>query len=97
MDKAKYFQDYVATRLSTSVEHSYTRVLVLLMQNQGPLEYYASQQKDTDFSEPRQDWPKANYHRSPVLVIGLAKALGKRLIRFSIANEINWLKKHIGK
>lgn len=97
LDKAKYFQDYIVTRLKTSAELSYTRILALLMQNHGPLEYYASQHKTTDFAERRQNWPEANYHQAPGLVIGLAKELGKRLTRLSIAKEIDWLKKRIGK
>lgn len=97
LDKARYFQEYVVTRLSTSAELSYTRILALLMQNHGPFEYYASQQKTTDFAEPRKNWPKANYHQAPGLVIGLAKELGKRLTKLSIAKEIDWLKKRIGK
>lgn len=97
LDKAKYFQDYVVTHLSASPELSYTRILALLMQNHGALEYYASQQKTADFDERRQDWPKANYHQYPGLVIGLAKALGKRLLKLSVTNELNWLKKRIAK
>jgi len=67
------------------------------MQNHGSLEYYASQQKTIDFTQRRQDWPKANYHQPPGVVTGLAKALGKRLLKLSVANEINWLKKRIKK
>lgn len=97
LDKAKYFQEYVVSRLSTSTELSYTRVLALLMQNHGALEYYASQNKSISFTERRQNWPDANYHKAPSLAIGLAKELAKRLLRLSVANEINWLKTRVGK
>ena len=96
LDKASYFHDYVVTRLSTSAERSYTRVLALLMQNHGPLEYYASQQNNTGFAERRYDWPQTDYHQTPGIVIGLVKALGKRLPKLSITSEIGWLKTRIG-
>ena len=95
LDKAKYFHKYIVSRLSTSPELSYSRVLALLMQNHGPLEYYAEKQKITGIADRRGDWPKAPYQQSPSLVVSLAIELGKRLTRFSIAKEINWLKKRI--
>ncbi|VAW87504.1 FIG00678690: hypothetical protein [hydrothermal vent metagenome] len=95
LDQAKYFQVYVSKRLSTSIELSYTRILVLLMQNHGPLKYYESNSKDASFNKKRQDWPEANYHQPLNFGISVAKELGKRLLKLSIINEINWLKKHI--
>ena len=97
LDKAKYFQEYVVARLSTSIEASYTRTLVLLMQNQGPLQYYALQQKTVDFEKRRQNWPKANYHQASGLAVSLAKTLGKRLLKLSLAREIGWLRMRLGK
>ena len=97
LDKAACFHKYVATHLSTSAELSYTRVLALLMQNHGAFEYYASKQKTITFAKPRHNWPDANYHRTQSLAISLAKAFAKRLLKLSLRNEVNWLKKRIGK
>jgi len=95
LDKARFFQDYVIKRLSTSPETTYTRTLVLLMQNQGMLEYYASLEAPT--LHPPQQWPEASYHHSPRFAAGLVRALAKRLMKLSIHHEIQWLKMRIGK
>ncbi len=97
LDKAKYFQEYVATRLSTSIEASYTRTLVLLMQNHGTLQYYASLQRTAGGTKRRQSWPKASYHQTSGLAISLVKMMSKRLLKLSLANEISWLKMRLGK
>ena len=97
LDKAKYFNEYVATKLSASKELSHTRTLVLLMQSHGALEYYTLKQQNINFSEPRLDWPKANYHTPPGLITGSLKAFCKQLLKFSITHEIIWLKKRIKK
>ena len=93
LDKAKYFQDYVAAKLSTSSERSYTRILVLLMQNHGALAYYESKISSFDFEQQKKAWPKANYQQeAPNIIASLLKELGKRLLKLSIINEISWLK-----
>ncbi len=105
LNKAKFFQQYVVDRLSTSAEASYTRTLVLLMQNQGVLEYYASLKQSAASIKPPQHWPSASYQHwpsasyqhSPGLATGLAKALAKRLLKLSISREIQWLKTRTGK
>jgi len=97
LDQAKYFQVYVSMRLSTSVELSYTRILVLLMQNHGPLEYYESNSKNANFNDRRQNWPDANYQQRRNLGTRVVKTLGKRLLKLSIANEISWLKTRLRK
>jgi len=97
LDKAKYFYDYIVAQLTTSKELSYTRILVLLMQSHGPLEYYTAKGMTTDFAKCNHNWPAPNYQQNPGLVISVIKALGKRLLKFSITNEINWLKTHVGR
>ncbi len=92
LDKAKFFHEYVGAHLSTSSEASYTRTLVLLMQNQGPLQYYALQQKAGRFTKRRESWPKADYKKASNNMVELANIFCKRLLNLSIAGEINWLK-----
>ncbi|MFC1751090.1 hypothetical protein ACFL2V_20060, partial [Pseudomonadota bacterium] len=97
LDKASDIQEYVITALSASEQLSYTRIQVLLMQNHGPMEYYAQKQRTSDFAEKRNNWPQADYQHPQGLLAGVSKALIKRLCKLSIGNEINWLRKRIGK
>jgi len=93
LDKAKYFQDYVAVQLAASNERSYTRILVLLMQSHGALAYYESKINSIDFAKQQEVWPKANYQQeAPSIITSLLTELGKRLLKLSVSNEVNWLK-----
>ena len=95
-EKATFFQNYVATKLSTSPELSYTRILVLLMQNHGALEHFSSKQNSIHFGEIRNNWPKAAYQHSHNLAIRSIQLFVQRLCKLSIRKEINWLNKRIG-
>lgn len=94
---AEHFQQYVASRLSASEEATYTRNLVLLMQNHGALEYYSQQAARTQFLARKENWPKANYQKASNLFFSIVKAFGKRMLQLSPAKEINWLKTRIAK
>lgn len=96
LEKAKYYQHYVATKLAASEEQTYTRVLALLMQNSGSLEYYLQAKKLTQLNPPKQNWPLAAYMTSG-FVSGIVKQFCKRLATFSMANEYRWLTKRLGK
>lgn len=95
LEKAIYFQEYVASRISKSEELSYSRIQVLLMQNHGPLEYYSSKSKTKAFAERKHNWPSANYQQPNNISSNFLKALGKRLINLSISNEVRWLKQRL--
>lgn len=95
LEKARFFQDYVANKLSTSEERTYTRILALLMQNYGALAYYESLPKDTDYSPRRQSWPAAYYQQPQRLAADITKTLVNRLLKLSPTKEIAWLKKRI--
>jgi len=97
LDKANYFNEYIIEHLSRSKELSNTRIQVLLMQNHGALDYYISRKPPIAFEERRDNWPEAAYQNPPGLLFGFAKALGKRLLKLSVTNEINWLKTRLGK
>lgn len=97
LDKANHIQEYVVKALSESEQLSYTRIQVLLMQNHGPIKYYTSKKKCSEFSERAADWPAANYQQMSGLALSLSKALIKRLFKLSIRNEIRWLRIRLGK
>jgi hypothetical protein len=96
LDKAHYFADYVANTLADSKERHYTRVLALLMQNSGSLEYYKKAEHINELQGPRHDWPAAPYTQSN-MVRDVLKQLGQRLLRFSPKREYQWLQKRLGK
>ena len=93
MAKAQFFQQYVADKLTHAETKTYTRILVLVMQNQGAMQGYQNKQASISFAAT-QHWPPASYqHKS--LFAGLLKVLAKRLMKLSLKAEINWLKKRL--
>jgi hypothetical protein len=93
MTKAQFFQQYVADKLNNADTKTYTRILVLVMQNQGTVEVYQTKQPSITFA-PTQNWPAANYQQTS-LYTGLFKVLAKRLIKLSPKAEVDWLKKRL--
>ena len=93
MAKAQFFQKYVADKLGNADTKTYTRILVLLMQNQGAVEAFQRPQALITFA-PRKNWPAASYQQTS-LYSGLFKILVKRLIKLSPRAELDWLKKRL--
>jgi hypothetical protein len=93
MFKAQFFQQYVADKLNRSDTKTYTRILVLMMQNQGTVEVYQTKKSPIVF-EATQKWPAASYQQTS-LYAGLFKVMSKRLIKLSPKAEIDWLKKRL--
>jgi hypothetical protein len=93
MFKAQFFQQYVADKLNKSNTKTYTRILVLVMQNQGTVEVYQTKKSPITF-EATQKWPAASYQQTS-LYAGLFKVMLKRLIKLSPKAEIDWLKKRL--
>ena len=91
--KAEFFQQYVADKLKNADTKTYTRILVLMMQNQGTLEFFKTRQSPITFAA-RQNWPAASYQQTS-LYAGLFKVLTKRLIKLSPKAELDWLKKRL--
>jgi hypothetical protein len=92
--KAEYFENEVAARLNSCATKTYTRIMVLVLQNSGAVNFYKNRPLGL-FSTPyKQDWPQASYEKSHFF-IDIIKAMGKRLIRISLKNEISWLKKRL--
>ena len=93
MTKAQFFQKYVADKISISDTKTYTRILVLLMQNQGAVDIFQRTQSLATFA-PRKNWPATTYQQTS-LFVGLFKVLAKRLINLSPKAELDWLKKRL--
>lgn len=93
MTKAQFFKQYVADKLTKSDTKTYTRILVLLMQNQGTMEFFETCQAPISFAT-RQKWPVASYQQTSVYG-GLLKVFTKRLLKFSPRAEVSWLKKRL--
>jgi hypothetical protein len=91
--KAQFFQQYVADKLNLADTKTYTRILVLVMQNQGALEVFQTKQPSITFAATR-NWPPATYQQAS-LYAGLLKVMAKRLIKLSPRAEIDWLKKRL--
>jgi hypothetical protein len=91
--KAQFFQQYVADKLNNAETKTYTRILVLVMQNQGAMDVFQTRQSLISFA-PRQNWPVAHYQQTS-LYTGLFKVLTKRLIKLSPKAELDWLKKRL--
>ncbi|MEP7702687.1 hypothetical protein [Paraglaciecola sp. 25GB23A] len=94
LTKAIYFENEVAHRLNSSLTKTYTRILVLVLQNCGMVDFYKNRKQVIFEQACRQDWPRPNYE-SRNLVISIIKSFSQRLLKLSIKNEINWLKKRL--
>jgi hypothetical protein len=93
LTKAQFFQQYAADKLNLADTKTYTRILVLVMQNQGALEFFQTKQPSITFAATR-NWPPATYQQAS-LYAGLLKVMAKRLIKLSPRAEIDWLKKRL--
>ncbi|MFT5814593.1 MAG: hypothetical protein ACI9VT_002354 [Psychroserpens sp.] len=91
--KAHFFEQYVAEKLNISNTRTYTRILVLLMQNQGAVDVYKTRDPHITFVS-RQTWPVAKYQVNSVYG-GFIKQLFKRLGKLSLKGELEWLKKRL--
>jgi hypothetical protein len=94
LDKADYFENEVAIRLNSSKSKTYTRIMVLVLQNCGLNNLYKNLPKISDLKIYDRNWPAPDYaNRS--LFTSFFKLMLNRFMHFSIKNEINWLKKRL--
>lgn len=96
LQKARYFQSYVQQKIAISPEKTSTRVLALLMQNSGTLEYYQNVIQPITSAERKTDWPLPSYLTVTTLQ-GCCDQLFKRLRHLSLKKEYRWLMKRIAK
>lgn len=94
LDKALFFENEVANRLNSSETKTYTRIMVLILQNCGVVDYFRNLAKLAELKPYKLQWSKAEYEDRN-LIVGFIKSLTKRLLKLSIKNEINWLKKRL--
>ena len=95
MQKAHYFELEVYKRLAVSNTKTYTRIMILIMQNYGATDHYHNSTAKNKFAPRKQGWPLSSYQTTS-FAKGLAKALAKRLKKLSISHEIDWLKRRLG-
>ena len=92
-ERAKYFADYVISELSASEYQRYTRIICILLQNDGVREMIENPSCYCDKSTTvvKQIFENPNYtlltHFSH-----LVKSLGKSLYHFSLRKEIAWFR-----
>ena len=95
LQKAEYFENEVSTRLEQSDTKTYTRIMVLLMQNDGPTSHFKHAVLPSEFNARKTDWVAPAYAKGSN-VTRIIKAFVKRMLALSISNEVNWLKKRLG-
>ncbi|WP_340679153.1 hypothetical protein [Paraglaciecola sp.] len=94
LDKAEYFENEVVSRLNSSASKTYTRIMVLVLQNCGLVGFYKNLPKQVGLNNYQQNWP-ASYYANRGLFMSFSKVALKRLMSLSLKNEINWLKKRL--
>lgn len=93
LNKAFYYYSYVAEQLTNHSETTFTRILVILLQNHGYYDFFAknhdfkqySNLEEVNFKEP----PKLNYSSLTKIFI---KEFWESVVGFSLKKEIQWFK-----
>jgi hypothetical protein len=96
LDRALYFENDILNRLNSSSTKTYTRIMALVLQNHGALDFYKNKTNISSFKCPKFVWPRAHYEGKLVLLTFLTLMLN-RISKFSLMNEVNWLKKRLKK
>lgn len=94
LEKAQFFENDILNRLNSSATKTYTRILVLVLQNYGYLNLYTCKTAPYQYKHVSFDWPKAKYQQTSNLG-GLVLKMLKRLSKLSIKAELDWLKKRL--
>jgi len=92
LDKAQFFYDYIVEQLENHPEQTYTRIMVILLQNHGPHDFFKEKQNLQKFKTVS----KIEYNEVPQRTLGsLVKLFFLELLRgvagFSLTKEITWL------
>ena len=96
LDKALYFENDILNRLNSSSSKTYTRILALILQNYDALDFNKNKINISSFKGPGFVWPIARYEGRPAL-LALLTVILNRISKFSLMNEVNWLKKRLKK
>jgi len=87
LEKAAYFYKHIINTLQNDANNDYTRILVLLMQNIGFVNYY-------QYSSSQNEFENIKEYSEPIKVnkgMKICTLLFKELSRLSIKNELKWL------
>lgn len=90
-EKAVYFRDYVADKLTESSESGYTRVQAILLQNHGITEFFLKAKADSPFAEYGLCSIKPGY-RDGSFAKTVMQSLFERLRQLSLKEELCWLR-----
>ncbi len=90
-EKGRAYYDYVSNRLHTSQESQYTRILALMMQNDGVQQKFSERAKSQIPYEERDYGKPPKFSRKNIF-LGYLKDIFKSILHFSIAREWRWLK-----
>lgn len=93
IEKANYFYQYVLSTLKDEKEASYARILILLMQNQGPEACFGKVLPTDGFNTASapSSYTNAPIHTVSSILWGLTKDMASRILRFSLTKEKAWL------
>ena len=94
LERAEYFYEYVCKHLATSNEGHFTRILALLMQNDGVWQKFRSQPLSpvTDASSGQYAFGVAPQHSAARIVMQYLADMVRLLLRFSPMREWRWIK-----
>jgi len=87
IDKAKYFYQHIVNTLQNDKNTHYTRILALLMQNIGFVNFFKNSTRQNTF-KGRESHDKPVQNNKWLRIIGL---LFKELSRLSLKRELKWL------
>lgn len=87
LEKASYFYKHIMTTLQNDENNNYTRILVLLMQNIGFINFYQNKVRQNNFENIR----KYNQLAKKNNIIKICSILLKELSRLSLKRELKWL------
>lgn len=90
LDRAEAFYHYIEQRLQQSPEAQYTRLLVLMMQNDGVKQKFQTPLRSPVLFQER-DFAKVPSHSVVKLCLDYIKDIARLSLRFSFARERQWL------
>jgi hypothetical protein len=94
--RAKVFYHYICERLTDSPEKEYTRLLVLMMQNDGVYQRFAEGDGSRSAVACRScDYGSAPVFSLPKVVLGYVKDMLVGLRHFSLSKERKWLSQRL--
>ena len=88
--KLEEIYSYITTNLKNEKTRTYTRILAILMQNHGAIEFFKTQAKSAQFGPVRTYAPLKNQNL-PRVLWNINMAFIKAIRHFSLKKELRWL------